>query len=278
MKKYGETDKYYDEVLPVEAIKVIKGGNIKKFDKLIIDEGQDLLRDRYVDVMDRLLDGGFGKGNWNIFCDFKRQNIFADGIGEEQMMDMIKSRADFAQFSLTVNCRSTKPIAEEISDLFKYDGRKTIPDNLEGIDVSYKLFGDNISEKDLLMEVLKELKRERIEARDITILSSHRADKSIIHDLIEDDGGGELARNGLKIVNFNEDHQLFLDRGDAVTFGTIYKFKGMENSYIIIIDISKDIDRTNFENLLYVGMTRARFGLILLVDEKMQDRLKALKA
>jgi hypothetical protein len=62
-----------------------------------------------------------------------------------------------------------------------------------------------------------------------------------------------------------------------ISFGTIYKFKGMENSCIIIADIAGCLNRCNFEDLLYVGMSRARVGLVVLVNGEAMEKLEALK-
>ena len=38
------------------------------------------------------------------------------------------------------------------------------------------------------------------------------------------------------------------------------------------------LEKKNFEDLLYVGMSRARFGLVVLVDNKVLERLDKLKS
>ena len=112
------------------------------------------------------------------------------------------------------------------------------------------------------------MRRQGIAGGQITILSPHRMKNSCVSGL----AGRE------NIIDFSDDHLLFLGRGaHDITFGTIYKFKGMENSCIIIADIASCLDRSNFEDLLYVGMSRARFGLIVLVDQKDNQKLYNLR-
>ena len=53
----------------------------------------------------------------------------------------------------------------------------------------------------------------------------------------------------------------------VITFSTIHGFKGLENSYIILTDINR-INDDEFKSLLYVGMSRAKVGLIILMDER----------
>ena len=97
----------------------------------------------------------------------------------------------------------------------------------------------------VLRQAIADLRYQGIDDGRITILSPHRLNNSYISGLL-----------GERIVDFSDDHSLFLRRDkDEITFGTIYKFKGMENSCIIIADIGDCLDRKNFEDLLYVGMS-----------------------
>ncbi len=284
--RYGETDKYYKEILPNEAKKKIRDGYIEKFDRLIIDEGQDLIKEDYLEILDLLLKGGLRVGKWNIFCDFEKQNIFTEDCTKEKMLNILESRANFFNYQLNTNCRSTKPVAEEISNIFHVNYTRTLPENINGIQVDYESYGNEKTENEVLEDVLRNLKEQKIEPKDITILSSHRADtsKSIIKDFIN----LPIYRKEYNIIDFTDNHPLYLNR-NSITFGTIYKFKGMENSYIILIDLAKDLNRyrhfnnkdqllKRFDNLLYVGMTRARFGLIVIADKAMLDELKRLKS
>ena len=63
----------------------------------------------------------------------------------------------------------------------------------------------------------------------------------------------ESAKAGERIIDFSDDHSLFF-ASDAITAGTIHKFEAMENSCIIITDISNSLEKNNFEDLLYVGI------------------------
>jgi len=264
-ENYLET--YYKEVLPAAALEKIKQGYVEKFDKIIIDEGQDIIRESYLDVLDGLLEGGMAGGKWEFYCDFERQNIFLEDVDSKKYLKLLEKygRAQPFQYRLSRNCRNTKPIAAEISDIFKTQNNEVLNANLEGIPVQYREYESKQDQGRIVREAIKDLRQQGISDEKITILSPHRLKNSCIGELSEE-----------RIIDFSDDHSLFLTR-DAITFGTIYKFKGMENSCIIITDISDSLDRKNFEDLLYVGMSRARFGLIVLVDYKVKERLNTLK-
>jgi len=80
---YLET--YYSKVLPEAALEKIRQGYVQKYDKIIIDEGQDIIRGEYLDVIDAFLEGGMTKGKWEFYCDFEKQNIFLEDISNTKM-------------------------------------------------------------------------------------------------------------------------------------------------------------------------------------------------
>ena len=260
-------DVYYKELLPADALEKIKQGFVEKYDKIIIDEGQDIIRESYLDVIDALLAGGISGGKWEFYCDFEKQNIFLEDVDADKCLKLIKNygKTEIFQFRLFKNCRNTKPIAAEIYDIFKTKNSDVLNANISGIPVKYVEYKTEQEQGIVLQNEINALRRQGITDEKITILSPHRLNHSCISRLY-----------GQKIIDFTEDHLLFLNR-DAITFGTIYKFKGMENSCIIITDISDTIDRKNFEDLLYVAMSRARFGLIVLIDQKVKQRLDNLR-
>ena len=73
----GDGRDYWQKELPEQALlRLWENENAKKFDVLIVDEAQDILRAEYLDVMSELLVGGLAGGKWLIFGDFKNQAIY----------------------------------------------------------------------------------------------------------------------------------------------------------------------------------------------------------
>ncbi len=54
-------------------------------------------------------------------------------------------------------------------------------------------------------------------------------------------------------------------------FATVQSYKGMESNYVLITDI-EDLSSEVAKSLMYVGMSRARYGLILLISETMHNQ------
>jgi ATP-dependent exoDNAse (exonuclease V) beta subunit len=55
----------------------------------------------------------------------------------------------------------------------------------------------------------------------------------------------------------------------------VQSYKGMESNYVVITDI-EDLTSEVAKSLLYVGMSRARYGLILLIAESKRNDYREL--
>ena len=67
-----------------------------------------------------------------------------------------------------------------------------------------------------------------------------------------------------------------------IRWRSIAKFKGLEEDVVVITDINPDAEafaakiHQRLEDLLYVGMTRARFQVVLLIDESVLPNANAV--
>ena len=66
-----DTEHFYSEELPQLAAETVAD----KFDKIIVDEAQDLISFNYLYFMDSCLQKGLTRGKWAMFGDFSRQAI-----------------------------------------------------------------------------------------------------------------------------------------------------------------------------------------------------------
>lgn len=273
-KKYGyfrnpdiSDSQYYSEDLPDCALKILEKYPFDKFDKLIVDEGQDLINEEYLLVMDLLLKGGLKEGNWNIFCDLERQNIYNEKLNKQEMLCLLKSYGDFTSYKLTINCRNTIEIADEVYKLSGFNYKRCLSEQLSGIPVEHKFYEDDMEQVILLEEIINNLHKQKIKPEDITILSPYKLINSCVKNL--------QKKSNFSIINLSENHEKFFGR-DTYTFSTIHKFKGMENLYIIITDINETKDAEYYKNLLYVGMSRAKVGLTILMNKKLKKEFQTL--
>ena len=247
VRKYGLYDfskmedpsNFYKKELPLLAIDAITIEGVK-FDKIVIDEAQDLMTDEYLLVIDALLNGGLKKGEWFFFGDFDLQTINNREISGEKVVELLEDNANFAVFNLTINCRNTPNIQKEMNKVFGTDTQSLNKDN-NMPEVEYINFIEQEDEAELLSNKIKELIKKGVNPSEITILSPFRFEKSVAS----------------KISSFKID-KAGVD-SDNITYSSIQGFKGLENKVIIITDVLT----YNKPDLMYVAMSRARSMLIV---------------
>ncbi|PKP35382.1 MAG: hypothetical protein CVU00_02570 [Bacteroidetes bacterium HGW-Bacteroidetes-17] len=259
----GKQD-FYSKYLPNLLKNIYQKGINMKFDKLIIDEGQDLIREEYLSLFDSMVTGGFAKGNWEIYGDFERQAIYAQ-LSKKEMIDMLKNSGQHSNFLLKINCRNTKQVGEETSLVSGFEKPPFLLEHLEGIPVEYIFYKDEADQKKLLGEQLKKLSENKLPFHELIIVSPRKFENSCSNSF-----SGFTIR---EIKNTSE----ILSTQNFFGFATIQSYKGMESNYVVITDI-EDLTSEIAKSLLYVGMSRARYGLILLIAEtKRNDYRELLK-
>jgi hypothetical protein len=252
---------FYTEFLPNLLTRMFAKGILPQFDRLIIDEGQDLIRPAYLQLFDAMLKGGLEGGRWEIYGDFEQQAIFAQ-LSRTEMTNLLNSYVSLANFNLRINCRNTKQIGMETALMSGFERPPFLLEHLEGAPVNY-LWPATGKEVDILTSCLDRLVSEQVPLEEIIIISPRRLTRSVTaditrHNIREIRTAGELSSNQ-----------------DFFAFATIQSFKGMEAGYIILTDID-DISSDQMRKLLYVGMSRARFVLIILLAETVKEKYKAL--
>lgn len=115
-----ELQEFYQKDLPRATLKALCTAG-EKFDKIVIDEAQDLICVDYLDVFDACLQKGIVRGHWTMFGDFSMQAIYANGQSGAKMKGLLEDYTSFIHFRLTLNCRNTKPIYEEIQTVTGFE-------------------------------------------------------------------------------------------------------------------------------------------------------------
>jgi hypothetical protein len=257
--------KFFTETYPMFAMGAINEGVIKEFDTLVVDEGQDLIRQENLDILDSLLKGGLAGGRWMIFCDFYHQAIYSNFSPEEILEELNRRSPLYCHFRLTINCRNTRQIGEETALLSGFGIPPFRIADVEGFPVEYRFFTDTQNQKQIVMQILSNLINEGIPSEWITILSPKTRQHSCITPL--------LMEPPCPIEDLNENNVLNRKRG-TVVFSTIHAFKGLESPVVIITDIEHLADSLH-QSLLYVGMSRARERLFVLIAESIKSEYLA---
>ncbi len=251
--KITDAAEFYKKKLPEYALDAIILEGIK-FDKIILDEAQDLMTPEYLLVLDSFLEGGLKRGEWYFFGDFDYQTIYNRGITDGHVVEMLEEEAGFATFHLTLNCRNTVNIQQEMNKIVGVSA-ETLSKDKNAPEVRYIQFRDSGEEKDLLTEEIKKLLAAGIKPSEITILSAFKREKCVVNKITKYkiDPAGAESKN--------------------ITYSTIQGFKGLENTVIILCDILT----YNKPDLMYVGMSRARSLLVVLESEHACKYRKSLQ-
>lgn len=261
-KSQSNKQDFYTKYLPTLLKDIFQKGISRKFDKLIIDEGQDLIRDEYLNLFDAMLNGGLANGNWEIYGDFESQAIFAQ-LSKDEMLSLINKVAQPTKFLLKINCRNTKQIGEETSLVSGFEKPPFLLEHLEGIPVEYAFYNDDVHQKQLLAEQLKKLSASGLPLNELIIVSPRKFENSSANSI-----SGTAIREIKSTSEISATQSFF-------GFATVQSYKGMECNYVLITDI-EDLTSEVAKSLLYVGMSRARYGLILLIAESMRNQYRKI--
>ena len=261
-KENSEAD-LFAEVFPLFGLLAAEEG--PQYDRIVIDEAQDLLNPPTLDVVGALLKGGLAGGSWSIFGDFTRQSIYG-GPSKEERVKLLESLCPhFANAKLLTNCRNTRRIGEETALLSGFPSPPYRLGQVDGLPVDYRYWNTEQREIERLAELLKELLEEGLDPKDLVILSPRRFAESIASRV------SCPCRLGTVIAREIRPGGPPLTTRE-VGFATIQAFKGMESSSVIICDIDQ-VSSEGPQALLYVGMSRARSHLAMIVHEGVQETI-----
>lgn len=226
----------------------------EQIDVLIVDEGQDLAAQSSLDVFEVWLRGGMRNGRWAFFADFERQAIFVVGDG---LRDEINQRAiNVPRWGLKLNCRNTKRVARETALLSGFPKPPYRLGQFDGLPVDTTFCKDDDEAASKLSERISAFLNAGGSADDLVVLSPRRLENSC---------ADRIRRGHGFIVMDASEKAPERSRTPIVRFATVQAFKGMESQAVILCDVNSLSDGEP-QSLLYVGMSRARLQLMLVLD------------
>lgn len=253
-----EKSRYYDELLPSLFEEAIIDEKTPRFDCIIVDEAQDLFRPRWLETIDLLLKEGLAEGNWYFFMDAENQNLYHNAVTYDDAAGALRQRkAHYAKYRLRDNCRNSQAIIEKVNEIF---GTRTAFRSMEyrGADVVMQPYRREKDQLTVLQNLLDGLKRDGVRPDDMVLLSTVRLENSVA--------------GGLQDEHLSTDRT---DRENRLLFSTIHSFKGLESPVVILLDFD-ELEHAQRKHLLYVGMTRARSALYVVLSEKAQRSLQKI--
>lgn len=250
----GRLDELFETAYPLYGQLAIAESDLRA-DILILDEAQDLIGSAVLDVLNEWLVGGLAGGRWIMLGDFTRQAIFGSGPAGGAVRNLLSQYAPhYTTASLRRNCRNTRRIGEETALLSGFESLPYRLDEEDCLPVDYRYWYDRNHQRRRLEELLSSLQADGIPSDEIVILSPRKYEFSVASQV-----------SGSRVVPVEDLEQA----SDGVRFSTIHAFKGLESPVVIICDI-ESLESEKERSLLYVGMSRARSHLILLLREGLQ--------
>ena len=245
---------FFNKELPLLAAE--HHNPMKRFDRLIIDEAQDLMDENYLDFFDICLKKGIDRGAWTMFGDFLNQAIYSKDKSGDRLIENLENRATFVNYKLSQNCRNTRQICEQLKVISNID-KNILKSAVEGPVVEYQKYSSMPEQKKKLAMLLKDIEeKQHVDRTDVVILSPKKREASVINGF-----------DDYSIVDYS------LPLTNDFKFSTIHGFKGLESQVVIMTDIDSFKD----ERLMYVAISRAKTKLYILFDEKVdQQRLELL--
>ncbi|MBF0266687.1 MAG: AAA family ATPase [Gammaproteobacteria bacterium] len=198
-----------------------------KFDAILVDEAQDFEDHWWLAITDLLVSESPTESWLYIFYD-QNQNIFHRHF---------KFPIDEKNvYRLTSNCRNTSQIAKWLNEHFSYSAKANsmAPD---GDAVEIVRWKNNSDQNDKLKEIINALKNRNVDLDDVVILSAFKSENS-----------------GITVP-------------DGIEFTTIPKYKGLEKSVVIVVDIQADKKFSLREDFIYTAASRAVSKLVLLIKK-----------
>ncbi len=242
---------YWNKLLPQQFKLWFDSLDIDKYDFIVIDETQDIFQEELLDSIFLCLKDGIDSGNWVIFMDEVYQGFYK-GFDKDYFKLFMQTYSP-SFHALTINCRNHKDIIKMASE---HTGLREMPCRREKVVFKTKVEAyeniDTLSKK--LNELIAKLMADNIIPKQITVLTFNKEMISFIK-----------SNSNHEIEEINEQKHY---SNDKISISTIHGFKGLESDFVIIAGLEDvDIENNELMSLVFVGYSRAKMGLTILMND-----------
>ncbi len=242
--------KLFLEKYPAHLLEAIESLPERRFDTIIIDEGQDF-PPLLLKSLESALDPN-GKQKIRLFYDNNQDVYHNQGRYLEQLYEI--------PFTLSLNLRNTQRI-HEIARLF-YKGQETTAIGPQGLEVEWIEAGTPALARQKLEAYIHTLvEKEQVPPSDIAVLISTRDDREK-YSTGREIGGQQYQFCNERFVNENT---------DSIIFDSVKRFKGLESPVAIVV---LDDALINSDEMLYVAFSRARMLLAVVGSRVMMEKIR----
>lgn len=245
---------WWSKELPNLAMKNIDAAQERfRFERVVIDEAQDIGTEEYLLVIDALLQGGLASKEVLVCGDFENQGLFL--VGEDARLLFTSAIPDLQiPNSLQINCRNTREVGLFVQTLLELDPgyvsyRNDVGDGAVK-PVNVKHDGEIASKlKQEADTLLKKYTPDQI----VVITSSMKLLQGVMDNLT-------LASSTLKNP-----------KPGTVRWGSIAEFKGLEAMAIIHVEFLSET-HSSLESF-YVGATRSLNDYVWVGSQEIMKRV-----
>jgi hypothetical protein len=246
-----DDDAFFNQQLP-EALMEAADTLDVRYDAIVVDEGQDFRDNWWIPLQMLLRDPD--DGILYIFFDDNQRLYVQHGAFPIQQ----------PPYLLSVNCRNTQNIHQVVMKFYQAEGAENAPyaRGPLGRPVAVVPYSSSQGLQTILQEVLRILSvNQQVPTGEIVVLTSRSLSK---RRLLDGSAGG-----GLRLTD------AWPAPRDQIYCTTIYDFKGLERAVVILADIGRwPSEWDDMVRLLYVGCSRARNHLIVLLDQNAPARVR----
>ena len=233
----------------------------KKYEAIIVDEGQDLLNDacfsNFLDLLKFPLDQS--KVYW--FMDSYNQSHLYEDIDAETI-DLLSG--DFFTYKLDVNCRNPVEVIKETN--------KLCGTNIE--------LSNNASTREMRYEILN-TDDPKSHGKRVQVIIDDLIDEGA---LLEDICILTLTNNKESCVNHLEPNTISMLHSfcspvygvNKIKFFDVLSFKGQESKFIIIVDCYSKQSLDYLQNYIYTSTTRSTFQPSMVINTDLYKSLLCL--
>jgi len=258
---------WFDRTLPAAldaAIPTVGG----RYQAVIVDEGQDFDRS-WLESLDLLLSEP-GEDVLFVFHDPSQALYREDPLISEE----VRSSLDLTSLSMLDNCRNSATVHELAARFYTGEGPITALRE-DGRRPEVIVAEAGAGTLDSLGRVLHRLVvDEHVAPWRIAVLSGHSHSESGVWR--QQRFGNQVLWNG----NYDADgrslglsaEEVPEQPTDTILFDTIRRFKGLEREVVVLVELRAEDPR--IERLLYVGISRARHHLVVIVPAALGGKLR----